>query len=181
MRKVIILVASLVLSVAANAQKTAGTGSWSLYGSDVHEAEVNLSKAEIHSYKIGNNSYTDVNIYAAYNRFLKDNIQLGGEGGLLSYPDGTSSKTLIALMGVFTYNLNRDFSSSPFGKVGVGLYPAYDSNGREPTSKFSFFLDVGKRVPLWNHVTYKPFIRLMKRGDMDMEFLVQALNFSFFY
>lgn len=161
---------------------TASTASsWSSYGGQTHEVDVNLSRAEIHSYKLGNNSYTDINIYGAYNRYLKDNIQIGGEGGLLSYPDGNSSKVFVALMGVFTYNLDHDLASSFFGNVGLGLFPAYDKDKNEYSSKFSFMFNAGKRIPLWGHVSYKPFFRLMKRGDMDMEFFVEAVNFSFMF
>lgn len=191
MKIILTLIATSVIALGAFAQTHRGaksgssagssSGSWANYGNDTQEFDVFLSKAEIHSYKVIGNSYTDINIYGAYNRFFKDNLQIGGEGGLLSVPDGTSSKTLLAAMGVLTYNLERDFTNTFFGNVGLGLYPASESNRLDYSSKFSFMFNVGKRIPLWNKVSYKPFFRLLKRGDMDVEFYIEALAFSFFF
>jgi hypothetical protein len=156
--------------------------SWSSFGGQTHEVDVNLSRAEIHSYKLGDSSYTDINLAAAYHHYLgKNNLQVGGEGGLMSFPDGTSSKTLIALMGIVTYNIDSDLINSVYANAGLGLYPAYDKSNFKYDSKFSFMFNVGKRFNLWNHVNYKPYFRLMKRGDMDMEFYIEALSFSFMY
>ena len=188
MKPVIGFLAMTVLALGAFAQGHQGTkstatapSSWANYGNDTQEFDVFLSKAEIHSYKLAGNSYTDINILGAYNRLYRDNFQIGGEGGLVSVPDGTSSKTLLEAMGVLTYNMDRDFTHSFFGNVGLGLAPASDKDKLDYSSKFSFMFNVGKRIPLWNKVSYKPFFRLMKRGDMDMEFYVEALAFSFFF
>lgn len=191
MKHMVLLAASLVFTLAAGARPaTSATApataplasSWSSFGGQTHEIDVNLSKGEIHSYKQGDNSYTDINIFGAYHHYLgKNNLQVGGEGGLMAYQDGTSSKTLLALMGVVTYNLESDLTNSLFGNVGLGLYPAYDKSNFKYDSKFSFMFNVGKRINLWNHVNYKPYFRIMKRGDMDMEFFIEALSFSFMF
>lgn len=193
MKQITLFAASLILVLSAGARPATGSAtassptaplasSWSSFGGQTHEFDLNLSKAEIHNYKIGDNSYTDINIFGAYHHYLnKNNLQVGGEGGLMAFPDGTSSKTLIALMGVVTYNLDSDLTNSMFGGFGLGLYPAYDKSNGKYDSKFSFMFNAGKRFSLWNHVNYKPAFRIMKRGDMDMEFFIEALNFSLMF
>jgi hypothetical protein len=192
MRKATLLICTFALSLTAWGQSrqsknyspsstSSSTSTWSTYGGQSREFEVYLSRAQIHSYKLAGNSYTDINIYGAYNVIYKDNIQIGGEGGLMSVPDGTSNKTLLAAMGVLTYNMDHDLSNSFFGNVGLGLYPASETNRLDFSSKFSFMFNAGKRVPLWSRASYKPFVRFMKRGDMDMEIYIEALAFSFLF
>jgi hypothetical protein len=153
------------------------------YGSNYkYEVDLNLSQGQIHNYKLGNNSFTDINIGGAFHMALQDNLQVGGEVGLFSYREtkgtGQSTKTLVQLMGVATYNLEPDFKNSVFVEAGLGLAPAYDKTDGSYGSKFSFFFDVGKRFAIWDHIAYKPEFRLSKYGDQDIEFLVLGLNVS---
>lgn len=183
MIKYLMMMSLLCLGLSAHAQKKSSYSSYNSNG--LHEVDVNLSNGSLRSYKIGDDSFTDINIYGAYHRYLQDHIQIGGEGGLLSYHESengkVSTKTNLALMGVVTYNLDNDFSNSFFGNVGAGLYPSYVKSKAKYESKFSFFFDVGKRIPLWDHVTYKPFFRLAKYGDQDLEFLIMGLNVSLMF
>ncbi len=183
--------ASILFGFTAHAQfknkqggtsySTPATTSWSSFGGQSNEFDVNISQAHLRSYKEGNNNFTEVNLLGSYHHMLQSQIQVGAEGGLLSYQDNTSMKTLLALMGTFTYNLDYDLTNAFYGQAGLGLYPAYDKTNGKYESKFSFMFDFGKRISLWTHVSYKPYLRLMKRGDMDMEFMLNALNFSFFW
>lgn len=166
---------------ASGSSYSAAATSWTTVGGQTHEFDLNISQASLESYKYGDDNYSDINIYGAYHRMLQSQIQIGGEGGLLSYPDGNSNKTLLALVGTFTYNMDYDLTNSFYGQAGLGILPAYDKATRKFESKFSFMFDFGKRLSIWSHVSYKPFIRIAKRGDMDMEILISALNFSFFW
>lgn len=143
-----------------------------------HEVSLNLSEGYIRSYKLGDSSYTDFNVNGTYLYTLRDHMQVGGEGGFKSYPNGTSSSNLMILMGMFTYNLDSDFKNSYFGEAAAGLAPAYKKADGKFKSDFSFFFDVGKRFALWDHVTYRPLFRIAKYGEQDMEFLIMALNVS---
>ena len=156
-------------------------GGWNNFGGQTHELDVNLSKGQIRSYKEGNNSYTDINFVGSYHYLLQNHIQIGTEAGIFAYRDGTSSTSILALMGLFTYNLDFDITNSIFAQAGLGLYPAYDKTDGKYGSKFSFLFDFGKRISLWNHIAFKPGVRFLKRGDMDMEFMIEALNFSLIF
>jgi hypothetical protein len=147
----------------------------------LHEVSLNLSEGYIRSYKLGDSSYTDINVNGTYLYTLRDHMQVGGHAGLKSYQNGTSSSSFMILMGMFTYNLDSDFKNSYFGEAALGLAPAYKKTEGKFASDVSFFFDVGKRFALWDHVTYRPLFRLAKYGAQDMEFLIQALNVSLMF
>lgn len=157
------------------------SASYSYNSNYKYEADLNLSRGAVHSYKVGSDSLTDIDARAAFHYTLQNHMQVGGEGGLVSITgvSGTKreTKTFLELMGVFTYNLSADHKDSFFGRVGAGLAPAADKYGQYD-NKFSYFFDAGKRFAVWDHVAYKPLLRIAKYGDQDIEFLILALNVS---
>ncbi len=188
MKSTLITIATLALAICVNAQTrnrisppTAKPTAYSFASNTEHEVVLSPSLISIETYKEGE-SRTDVNAYFAYNRHFKDNVQLGGEGGILSYPDsdGSGNKALFAAIGVFTYNFQTNLRDAFFAQGGLGLYPAYEDNdGFE--SKLSFFAGLGKRFEMWGKINYMPYARVWKRGDENTRFEIQALNFSIFY
>lgn len=146
-----------------------------------HEFVISPSHATINSYKYAK-SRTDINVYAGYNHHLKDNMQVGGEAGFLSYDDSTGgSKALIAAMGVFTWNFDTNLREAFFVQGGAGLFPSYDKDDGDFGSKISFFAGGGKRIEMWGKINYMPYGRIWKKGDENTSFEIQALNFSIFY
>ncbi len=147
----------------------------------LHEVVLTPSRISIESYK-ESKSRTDITLYGAYNRHFKDNFQLGFEGGLVSSPDSKGgTKTLIAGMGVVTYNFETNLRNSLFAQGGLGLYPTYQKDDGDFQSKLAFFAGVGKRWEIWGKLNFMPYLRVWKRGGEDVRFEVQALNFSIFY
>lgn len=179
--------ALLAFITSANAQQRTRTTSapaptrYSFASNTEHEVVLNASKVAVESYDYGKKR-TDITVYGAYNHHFKDNIQLGGEGGLLpGTSSGGGSKTLIAAMGVFTYNLDTNLRESFFAQGGLGLYPAFDDDDNDFESKISFFGGFGKRFEMWGKINYMPYFRIWKRGEEDSRFEIQAFNFSIFY
>ena len=185
MKLFLTVLATFVFTVFAQAQTRTRVNSapatYSFASNTMHEVVISPSKISVESYDDGK-KHTDITIYGAYNRHFKDNIQIGGEGGLLPRRelDG-DSKALFAAMGVFTYNLNNNLRESLFLQGGLGLYPAYDEDDVEFDNKISFFGGLGKRFEVWGKINYMPYARIWKRGDENSSFEIQALNFSIFY
>lgn len=149
----------------------------------LNELNINFSSGFIQSYKVGDSSLTDLTAIASYQRLIREKIQVGGEGGILSRPETNAdgkleSKYHLTLLGTATYNLESDLSNSPFITAGLGLYPSYKKENGKYESKFSYQLDVGKRFLVWEHISYKPLFRLYKHGDEDLAFLLLAFNVS---
>ncbi len=185
MKPLLTILAVIILSVVAQAQQRTRVNqapqAYSFASNTMHEVVISPSKIAVESYDHGKNR-TDINIYAAYNRHLKDNIQIGGEGGIISATDSKGdSKGLFAVMGVFTFNLDNNLREAIFFQGGLGLYPSYDEDDNEFDSQFSFFGGVGKRFEVWGKLNYMPYARVWKRGDENSSFEIQALNFSIFY
>ena len=145
-----------------------------------HEVDLSLSSARFESYET-EDSNQSLNVYAAYHRQINDQVQIGGEGGLLSVPDGNDTKTTIAALGLYTYNLESPIRESLYLQAGAGLYPAYKKNDNEYESDFAALVGAGMRFEVWGKINYKPYVRLWKRGSEDLRYEVQLLNFSIFY
>ena len=149
-----------------------------------NEVDLTMTGLSIRSYEgTGGDKNTDINFYGGYHRDWQNNMQWGAEAGLLSYPDGNDSKTLVAAMGMLTYNLDSNYRDAFFAQGGIGLHPAWDEEGvgGEYKSAFSFTGSFGKRMEVWGKINYKPYVRIAKYGDEDISFEIQALNFSIFY
>lgn len=156
----------------------------SLASSTKHEAELSASHISFESYK-NQSSQTDTNLYLGYHYHMDDNIQIGGEAGVLSVPNGTKNKSMSALMAIFTLNADssNNIREALFIQLAGGTYPSYDkdSTGSKYKSAFSVFGGIGKRFEMWGKVNYKPYARIWKRGDEQVRYEVQLLNFSIFY
>lgn len=159
------------------------SSSYSTLGSAyIHEVDLNLSQAEIHSFKKGSKSYTDMNAVGSYNRLIQDKIQVGALAGFFTYPDASDdNKLYFALMGTGTYNLESDLDNSIFGTAGIGLYPSWDKDDGERKSAFSFMVGAGKRFKIFDHVHYKPEFRIEKLGSEDASFRILVLNVSLMF
>ncbi len=177
-----LLVTVLFLVTAAMAQAQGKKAPMSFASSTVHEAELTLGKVSIESYEgFDGDKETAFNVFGAYHHDWKNNMQWGFEGGLLSVPDADGNETKLAALGTLTYNLDSNYRNSFFAIGGAGLYPAYDEDDNEYDSAFTIFGGFGKRIEMWGKVNYKPYFRISKRGEEDVRFEIQALNFSMFY
>ncbi|MGE0631396.1 MAG: hypothetical protein AB7O96_03240, partial [Pseudobdellovibrionaceae bacterium] len=151
-------------------------------GNYIHEVDLNLSLGQIHNYKMGKKNHTDMMALGSYNRLYKDKIQVGVLAGFVTLPDASDDhKMYVTLMGTGTYNLDSDLDESIFATGGIGLAPAFDKDDGEYKSAFSMFVGGGKRFQLFEHVHYKPEIRLEKLGDMDMGIRIVVLNVSLMF
>lgn len=147
-----------------------------------HEIDINFSSGLIHSYKVGNKTYTDIDILGSYSHSLGNGLQILGEAGITSWPDtGGDHKALITVMGGATYNFNADLVDAVFVQGALGLMPASEKDKVDYSSKFSFFLGAGKRFTLFHRLSAKPIFRIYKRGDMDMDYLLMPFNISMFF
>ena len=188
MKNIFTVIAALAFAVCAQAQQrrvrttTAPVPTTYSFASNTeHEVVISPTQISIQSYKYAK-SRTDINIYAAYNHHLKDNIQVGGEGGILSGTDSKGdSKAMIAAMGVFTWNFDTNLREAFFAQGGLGLYPSYIKKDGDFDPKISFFAGGGKRMEVWGKLNYMPYARIWKKGDENTSFEIQALNFSIFY
>ena len=181
--KVFAIIASLLLALTAQAQLKKSAAPISFASSTTHEAELTVGRISLVSEEnLAGDRESVITIYGAYNRDWQNNMQWGFEGGLVPYPDtGGDTKSLFAAMGTVTYNLDSNYRNSFFGIGGVGMYPAFDDDDNEYDSAFTFFAGFGKRIEMWGKINYKPYLRIWKKGDEDMSFEIQALNFSIFY
>lgn len=150
--------------------------------STVHEAELSLSKLSFQSYKT-TEKQSETTLYGGYHYHLKANVQIGAEGGLLAYPDGADKKSLYAIVGLYTWNFSDNIREAFYAQAGAGMYPAFDDDtvGGEYKSAFSVLAGIGKRFEVWGKINYKPYLRVWKKGDEDVSYELQALNFSIYY
>lgn len=192
-----IIVAGSLASLSAHAQQRTSRGS--SYGSAAasnsspgltgyfplgmkHEIDINLSKGVVHSYKVGTKSYTDIDLVGTYSHSLGSGLQILAEAGITAWPDSAGDrKPLLTLMGGVTYNFNPDLVDAVFAQAAIGMMPASEKDKVDYSSKFSFFVGAGKRFTLFHRVSAKPLVRLYKRGDMDMDYVIMPFNISMFF
>ena len=190
MKKMILVLVPILIAVTAQAQQRKAapapkmvtpsyeqptTYSWS--NGFTHELDVNLSSGYIKSYKIGNKSVTDFQIFASYSYDFTSAIQLGADVGFGSF----DSESRFTLAGTGTYNFASDYSDAFFAKGGLGLYPVTKISNTgtiENKNELGIYIAGGKRFKIWDHVNYKPFISVQKISDNDAEFTIQFFNIS---
>jgi hypothetical protein len=181
---------ALVVSSTALAQKKSKTSTdwtsptYSTLGSTyIHEVDLNLSMGQLYNYKHGDNSYSDLTAIGSYNRVIQDQIQVGALAGFSNtYRDRSNDNTMLfTLMGTGTYNFDSNLDESIFATGGIGLAPAYEEDDREFVSAMSFFVGAGKRFKLYEHVHYKPQLRIEKLGSMDTAIRLLFLNVSLMF
>ncbi|QDK39072.1 hypothetical protein [Bdellovibrio sp. NC01] len=202
MNKLIVSLATLVLSVSVAHAKSKSTGTvvaknsptaersyassenfFSGGSGSQHEFTTILTRGVLTSEKACKDcdTATVIDVGASYSHYLKDGFQVGGEARIQLLPKevtGGDSATLIDLLAVGTYNFQSDLKNAFFAKLGLGLYGLLKDNRDGGEEKFGFFLSAGKRFALWNNVSYSPEFRLVKKGDIDMGIEVAVLNFS---
>lgn len=129
-------------------------------------------------------SSTEFGVNASYLRFLpgylNDKLQIGAEGGIASVSAYGNSNTNINLLGVGVFNIDNDFKNSIFVKAGLGLYTV-QATGTSTETKFGLFVGGGKRFAWLNNVTFSPELRIVKKGDLDIGFEANLLNFSIYW
>lgn len=164
-----------------------GSGS-SSYGSSVsfgspNEIIMNLTgistNGSLQSGKACKNcdSRTYITLGGNYLRTVNANIQAGAQAQIQSISGG-NSETLLTLVALGVYNFDTTFKDAFFAQGGLGIYPVIKDDGSGHESKFGFLIGAGKRFPLWGNVNYIPSVSLVKRGDLDIAFDIEFLNFS---
>ncbi len=193
-----VLAAAVVLIAAsiANAQYSSPRGSSSgggyytgssAYGSSVsfgHSNEIitNFTRGTLYSGKSTKNgsSVTTIDIQGKYLRVWNADVQVGGMVGLNSVSGG-GSRTLLTALGIGIYNFDTNIKQAFFVEGGVGIYPVLNDTSLEYESKFGFYFGGGKRFPIWERVSYVPSASLVKKGDLELAFDIQFLNFSIMF
>jgi opacity protein-like surface antigen len=127
---------------------------------------------------------TNIGVNLSYlyflNGYLQDKLQVGAEGGLGSVSVNGNSNTNFNLLGVGAYNLESDYKNSIFFKAGLGLYTV-QGTGTGSETKLGLFLGGGKRFAWLSNVTLSPEARIVKKGDLDIGFEFNILNFSIYW
>lgn len=127
----------------------------------------------------GGSTVTTIDIQGKYLRTFNANIQIGGLAGLQSL-SGTKSQTLLTALGIGVYNFDTNIKQSFFVEGGAGIFPVLNTTG-DFESKFGLYVGGGKRFPIWERVSYIPTAAIVKKGDLDMGFDIQFLNFSIMF
>ncbi|WP_413288946.1 hypothetical protein [Bdellovibrio sp. HCB337] len=203
MRKFIqnLLAASIVLGSASTVFAQYGTGTRSggsssggyytgssSYGSSVaygtpNEIITNFTSGSLLSGKQCKDcdSSTNITIQGMYLRTITAEWQGGAQAGIQSISGG-GGQTLLTLVGLGVYNFDTNFKESFFAMGGLGIYPVIKDDGSgDYESKFGFTIGGGKRFPLWGSVNYIPTVAIVKKGDLDIGFDIEFLNFSIMF
>lgn len=177
-------IVALAPQVFAQGRRGTYSPGTSAYGSSIaygynNEIITNFTSGTLISGKACANcsSVTSIQLQAAYLRTMNANVQAGGWVNI----NNTGSDTLFTLVGLGVYNFETDFKNSFFAQGGLGIYPVPKSIGPGYESKFGFMIGAGKRFPLWDRVNYIPTLSLEKRGDLDISFVIQLINFSIMF
>lgn len=187
-----ILAATIVLGsssvVFAQYGSRGGYYSGSSYGSSISYANENeIITNFTHGSLVTGKATTDsptrtvITIAGGYLRTVNANVQAGAQAQIQSYSGGGDSETLLTLVGLGVYNFDTNFKQSFFVQGGLGIYPVLKSDGTGHESKFGFLVGGGKRFPIWGNVNYIPTASLVKKGDLDIGFDIQFLNFSIMF
>jgi len=185
---VIIVSTSTVYAQYGGSHSSGGYYSGSTYGSSVsygynNEIITNFTSGHLWSGKPCSrcDSGTDINVEGRYLRTLNSNVQVGGDVDIHSVSGGYGeSETMLSLVGIGVYNFDTNFKQAFFAEGGIGIYPVPNDKGTHD-SKFGFFVGGGKRFPLWDRISYIPTLDLVKKGDLDIAFDIEFLNFSFMF
>lgn len=144
-------------------------------GNYSREFVVGFSMAKVSS----GNDVTFMQIGGSHLWEMAEQTQGGGELGFTSVSSNGNSYSYLDIVGVGAYNFNSSYANSPYAKAGLGIFGVPDKGDYE--GKFGFFIGGGKRFYAWDHLSFSPEIRLYKKGDLDPEFYIQALNLSIMY
>lgn len=199
MRKFIqnLLAASIVLGSASTVFAQYGTGTRSgsggyysgssSYGSSVaygtpNEIITNFTSGRLLSGKACKDcdSATNITVNGMYLRSINSEWQAGAQAGI-EITGGGDSETLLTLVGLGVYNFDTNFKQAFFVIGGLGLYPVPKEGAPGHESKFGFTIGGGKRFPLWGNVNYIPTVSMVKKGDLDIGFDIEFLNFSIMF
>jgi hypothetical protein len=188
---IVIASASTVFAQYGSRGSSSGSGYYtgsSSYGSSVsfgtpNELIMNLTGVSTNgSLQTGKgckncDNVTNISIGANYLRTINANIQAGAQAKIESISGG-NSETLLTLVALGVYNFDTTFKDAFFAQGGFGIYPVPKENAPGHESKFGFMIGGGKRFPLWGNVNYIPSASLVKRGDLDIGFDIEFMNFS---
>jgi len=144
-----------------------------------YEAQSSLSGGSYQTTKRGNDNVSTLEAQLSLAKLIKNNIQAGGELHFVNN-SGPASGSYFEVAAFGVYNLTSILKDTFYVKGGAGTYNTVNTRG-ENESKFGFFIGGGKRIPMWNQITYTPEARLLKIGDQDMTFRIYFLNFSLFF
>lgn len=192
MRKFIqnILAATIVITFASTVHAQYGSRNYSgssTYTSSVafgtqNEIITNFTSGSLLSGKQCKNcdSTTVINVQAEYLRTVTAEVQAGALAEIQS-TSGGNSETLLTLVAMGVYNFDTNFKQAFFVQGGLGIYPVPKENASGHESKFGFLIGGGKRFPLWGNVNYIPTASLVKKGDLDIGFDIEFLNFSIMF
>ncbi len=152
--------------------------SWS--SEEVYEIQSSLSGGQYDATKSGTTSVTALNAKLSIAKLIKNNIQGGAELSFYNESGGAVSRSYFQIAGFGVYNLTSILKDTYYVKGGLGLFNTINDTGKDE-SKFGFFAGGGKRIPLWNQITYSPEARIWKIGSQDMTFSIYFLNLSLFF
>ncbi|WII73107.1 outer membrane beta-barrel protein [Bdellovibrio sp. 22V] len=180
---------ALMFTVTAQAQSRNYASSSYYGGSYTHEILTSFTQGSFVSGKECEDcdSSTNLTLQASYLQTWKNNMQWGFEGGIRMLSEeisGTgSSETLFQIVALGVYNFDNDMKNAIYAKAGIGLYPILerDAGGNDYENQFGFFLGIGKRFAWLNNVSYTPELRMVKRGDIDIGFQIDVLQFSIYW
>lgn len=120
---------------------------------------------------------------AAYHHLFMDPIQLGGKVNVNFMNDGTNTNHMIGLLVGPTFNfmnaVDGDISDAMFLFVGAGFAMAKVSG--VSATEFQFGAELGKRIKVWDNISYRPSFGFTKVGSAQLAFNVNLLNVSILY
>ena len=127
------------------------------------------------------NSTSAFQATVVYKYLIAKSMQVGTIVNLAYLSGNGNSNTYMGLWGSFTYNFNDSWniSDSWFAEGAVGIVDtAYASGSPSGNSdkKFSYMFMGGKRIPIFDKISYIPKAGVRKIGDTDMAILIIPLN-----
>jgi|GEM_PF-6396054 len=121
---------------------------------------------------------------AAYHHLFMDPIQLGGKVNVNFANNGTATGNMIGLLVGPTFNfmnaVSGDISDAMFLFVGAGFAMVKPAGGTSNTD-FQFGAELGKRMKVWDNISYRPSFGFTKVGSGQVAFNVNLLNVSILY
>lgn len=144
------------------------------------EIQSSLSGGKYETTKRGDTSYNSLEAKISLAKLIQNNIQAGGELRFVNESGGPNSSSYFEVAAFGVYNLTSILKDTFYVKGGLGLFNTINNKG-DNENKFGFFAGGGKRIPLWNQITYSPEARIWKVGSQDITFSIYFLNLSLFF
>lgn len=144
------------------------------------EAQSSLSGGRYETSKAGDSSISTLEAKLSLAKLIQNNIQAGAELRMVNASGGPKSSSYFEVAAFGVYNFTSILKDTFYAKGGLGLFNTINTKG-DNENKFGFFAGGGKRIPLWNQITYSPEARLWKVGDQDITFSIYFLNLSLFF